>query len=182
MSDDTESSALPVSWDEGARGPYRRSSRLRSAADARPLSGFIDERWGVFSDDLAELTRNASPTTGLMVIGAAVLVATTPQVDLVPSLRTATVVIAWVVTLQAGAAIVLDLWRVSVRGARTPRTDLRSLAPGPVAGRHRSLAGVEGCSVQRLMTTVAERPLQREDTSESGWKSSSIPSNRAVRR
>ena len=92
MSDDTESSALR-SLGRGAGGPHRRSPRLR-AADARPAVGFIDERWGVFSDDLAELTRNASPTTGLMVIGAAVLVATTPQVDLVPSLRAATVVIA----------------------------------------------------------------------------------------
>ena len=108
MSDDTESSALPVSWDEAREAlivVLLVCARLRMLG---PLSGFIDERWGVFSDDLAELTRNASPTTGLMVIGAAVLVATTPQVDLVPSLRTATVVIAWVVTLQAGAARMND--------------------------------------------------------------------------
>ena len=92
MSDDTESSALPVSWDEAREALIVVLLVCAVLRMLGPLSGFIDERWGVFSDDLAELTRNASPTTGLMVIGAAVLVATTPQVDLVPSLRTATVI------------------------------------------------------------------------------------------
>jgi len=142
MSDDTESSALPVSWDEAREALIVVLLVCAVLRLLGPLSGFIDERWGVFSDDLAELTRNASPTTGLMVIGAAVLVATTPQVDLVPSLRTATVVIAWVVTLQAGAAILLDLWRVSGTGVlgRLEPIFGRSLPALLLAGTGRWLA------------------------------------------
>ena len=68
--------------------------------------------------------------------------ATTPQVDLVPSLRTATVVIAWVVTLQAGAAILLDLWRAPGTGVlgRLEPIFGRSLPALLLAGTGRWLA------------------------------------------
>ena len=142
MSDDTESSAPPVSWDEAREALIVVLLVCAVLRMLGPLLGFIDERWGVFSDDLAELTRNASPTTGLMVIGAAVLVATTPRVDLVPSLRTATVAIAWIVILQAGAAILLDLWRVSGTGVlgRLESIFGRSLPALLLAGTGRWLA------------------------------------------
>ena len=93
MSDDTESSALPVTTRAEALIVVLVCAVLRMLG---PLSGFIDERWGVFSDDLADHPQCIAHhrTHGDR---AAVLVATTPQVDLVPSLRTATVVI--VVTL-----------------------------------------------------------------------------------
>ena len=77
-----------------------------------------------------------------------------------PSLRTATVVIGRVVTWQAGAAIVLASGVPGYRGARTPEPILVACSR-PCCGRHRSLAGVEGCPVQTIDTTVAESPPQR---------------------
>ncbi|MEM8707289.1 MAG: hypothetical protein AAGE98_12580 [Actinomycetota bacterium] len=107
---------LPVSWDEAREVVIvvlLVSAVLRLLG---PLAGFLDDRWGVFSDDLAELTRNASPTTGMMVLGAAVLVVTTPRVDLVPALRTATIWVASFVLLESLVALILELTRVSGTG------------------------------------------------------------------
>ena len=74
-----------------------------------------------------------------MVIGAAVP-AGHPQVDLVPSLRTATVVIVGRHP-QAGAAILPDLWRVSAGGAgRLEPIFGRSLPALLLAGTGRWLA------------------------------------------
>ncbi|MEO0493674.1 MAG: hypothetical protein AAF081_09680 [Actinomycetota bacterium] len=142
MSDDTDARSLPVSWDEAREVLVVVLLACAVLRMLGPLAGFIDDRWGVFSDDLAELTRNASPTTGTMVLGAAVLVATTPRVDLVPSLRTATIVIAWLVVVQAGAAILLDLWRVSGTGVlgRLEPIFGRSLPALLMAGAARWLA------------------------------------------
>ena len=58
MSDDTESSALPVSWDEAREALLVVLLVCAVLRMLGPLSGFIDERWGVFSDDLAELPRS----------------------------------------------------------------------------------------------------------------------------
>ena len=141
----------------GARGPYRRSSRLRSAADARPPVGFhrrtlggVQRRSGRAHPQCVAHHRTHGDRGGRArrhdTAGRSGAVAAHGDGR------------DRVGRHLAGRCCdcARPLARLGYGGARTPRTDLRSLAPGPVAGRHRSLAGVEGCSVQRLMTTVAE--------------------------
>ncbi|MEM9468127.1 MAG: hypothetical protein AAGA90_22350 [Actinomycetota bacterium] len=116
MADEERTPDLPISWDEAREVVVvvlLASAVLRLLG---PLAGFIDDRWGAFSDDVAELTRNASPTTGLMVLAAGVLIATTPRNAVVPSLRRATVVVASIVLLEGVIAIGIELTRVSGAG------------------------------------------------------------------
>lgn len=142
MSDEPRSSELPISWDEAREVVIvilLVGTVLRLLG---PLSGFIDDRWGVFADDLAELTRNASPTTGMMVLAAAVLVATTPRADMVPTLRTATVAVSWLVLVEGFIAVILELTRVSGTGVlgRLESVFSRSLPALLFAGTARWLA------------------------------------------
>ncbi|MEM9202553.1 MAG: hypothetical protein AAGC53_12865 [Actinomycetota bacterium] len=116
MTDDEYLPKLPISWDEGREVVV---VVLLAGAVLRllgPLAGFLDRRWGVFADDIAELTRNASPTTGLMVLGAGVLIATTPRAGVVPILRRLTVIVAGVVLAEGVVGVLIELTRVSGAG------------------------------------------------------------------
>ena len=116
MAGDERKTDLPVSWDEAREVVV---VLLLAGAVLRmlgPLVGFIDDRWGAFSDDVAELTRNASATTGLMVLAAGVLIATTPRAAVVPALRTATVIVATIVLVEGVVATAIELTRVSGAG------------------------------------------------------------------
>ncbi len=116
MADEARDADLPVSWDEAREVVI---VVLLVAAVMRmlgPLVGFIDDRWGAFSDDVAELTRNANGTTGIMVFAAGVLIATTPRTDVVPALRRATTIVAAIVLLQGVIGIAIELTRVSGAG------------------------------------------------------------------
>ena len=116
MAGDETESDLPVSWDEAREVlvvVLLASAVLRLLS---PFVGFLNDRWGVFSDEVAELVRNANSTTGLMVLGAGVLIATTPRTAVVPALRRATVVIGSIVVLQGIVGIIIELTRASAAG------------------------------------------------------------------
>ena len=116
MSDPQGSDRLPISWDEARELLVVVLLISASVRMLSRLSGFIEERWGAFSDDLAELVSGASATTGLLVLGAGVIVATTPPSDVVPRLRTATIVVAAITVVQAAVGILLGLTRVTGSG------------------------------------------------------------------
>lgn len=116
MSEPVADEDLPISWDEARELII---VILLAGAVLRllgPIAGYVDDNWGTFSDTLAELTRNAAPTTGLMVLGAGVLIATTPRNDVVPALRRATIIVATLVLLSGAIAIFVQLTRVSSAG------------------------------------------------------------------
>ncbi|MDG1409619.1 MAG: hypothetical protein P8L46_10775 [Acidimicrobiales bacterium] len=110
-------SELPISWDEAREIVV---VVLLTAAVLRVLSpflGYLDAGvGGALADDIAEVTRNADVFTGILLLGAGCLVATTPPVDVVPALRRAGVFIATAVAVMAGWALVVELTRASGSG------------------------------------------------------------------
>jgi hypothetical protein len=110
-------SELPVSWDEAREVVV---VVLLTAALLRvlsPLLGYLDSGvGGPLADDIAEITRNADIFTGVLLLGAGCLIATTPPVDVVPALRRAGVLVATVVAVMAGWALVVELTRASGSG------------------------------------------------------------------
>jgi len=112
-----DEASLPISWDEGRE---LLVVALLAAVVMYLLSPTLDviDRGspGGFGDDLAVITRNAAPTAGLMLIGAGVLMATTPPVDVVPALRTAVVIVAGLAVALGIVAITVALTRPSASG------------------------------------------------------------------
>ena len=82
-----------------------------------PFLGYLDAGvGGALADDIAEVTRNADVFTGILLLGAGCLIATTPSVDVVPALRRAGVLISTAIAVLAGWALVIELTRVSGSG------------------------------------------------------------------
>ena len=108
---------LPVSWDEAREVVVVVVVAAAVIHVLAPVVGFIDNRFpGSWVDHLAELTRNVGPTTGTLLLGAAVLVATTPRADVVPALRRIVAVVALVVAVGGVVAVVVELTRASPTG------------------------------------------------------------------
>ena len=122
---------LPVSWDEGRE---LLVVALLAAVVMYLISPSLDVidggSPGGLSDDLAVITRNVGPTSGLILIGAGVLIATTPSVDVVPALRTAVVLVAGVVVVLGIIAITVALTRPSATGV-LPRLETVTGRSGP---------------------------------------------------
>ncbi len=135
-----DESELPVSWDEAREVVV---VVLLTAAVLRvlsPLLGYLDSgRGGALSDDIAELTRNADVFTGVLLLGAGCLIATTPAVDVVPALRRTCVWIATTVAVMAGWALIIELTRASGSG---------------VLGRLQSVFGRSGPSLLLAATSA----------------------------
>ncbi len=110
-------SELPISWDEAREVVVvvlLTSAVLRVLS---PLLGYLDSGvGGALADDIAEVTRNADIFTGVLLLGAGCLIATTPPVDIVPALRRAGVLVATLVAVMAGWALVVELTRASGSG------------------------------------------------------------------
>jgi len=115
--DSADDSELPVSWDEAREVVV---VVLLTAAVLRILSpflGYLDAGvGGALADDIAEITRNADVFTGILLLGAGCLIATTPAVDVVPALRRAGVLIATAIAVMAAWALVIELTRASGSG------------------------------------------------------------------
>jgi hypothetical protein len=112
-----DESELPISWDEAREVVVvvlLAASVLRVLS---PFLGYLDAGvGGALADDIAEVTRNADVFTGMLLLGAGCLVATTPQVDVVPALRRTGVLIATAIAVMAGWALVIELTRASGSG------------------------------------------------------------------
>ena len=110
---------LPVSWDEAREVVVLVLVAAASIHLLSPVVGFIDNRNrfpGSWVDDVAELTRNVGPTAGTLLLGAAVLVATTPPADVVPTLRRMVAVVALIAAVGGVIAVVVELTRASPAG------------------------------------------------------------------
>ena len=118
MADERRDAILPISWDEAREIVVVVLLAVATMHVLAPLVGFRDNRFrgaGPFIDDLVELTQNAGPNAGMMALAAAVLVVTTPPVDVVPLLRRAVAV----VTLFIATAAAIHLFGTMVRSAPT---------------------------------------------------------------
>jgi len=114
---DADRDDLPISWDEAREIVIVVSTAAAVLLMLSPVIGFFEGRFpGAFGDDVAELTRNAAPTTGLLVLLAATLIATTPRDEIVPALRTAVGIVAFVVAAAGVAAMTVELTRPSASG------------------------------------------------------------------
>ena len=108
---------LPISWDEAREIVVVVTTAAAVLMMLSPVVGFFEGRFpGAFGDDVAELTRNAAPPAGILVLVAAMLVATTPRSDVVPALRTAVGVVAFVIAAAGVAAMTVELTRPSASG------------------------------------------------------------------
>ena len=100
----------PVAWDEARE--LVALVLLVSAAMIVVAPGVlfigVGGRFG-FWDDLADILANVNPTVGLLLLGAAVLVCTTPPVDVVPLLRRAVLVVSAVVALLGIVVMLIEL-------------------------------------------------------------------------
>ncbi len=110
---------LPVSWDEAREVVVIVLVAAAVLHLLSPVVGFIDNRNrfpGSWVDDVSELTRNVGPTAGTLLLGAAILVATTPPADVVPMLRRIVAVVALVAAIGGVLAVVVELTRASPAG------------------------------------------------------------------
>ena len=122
--------ALPISWDEAREVVIVVTTAAAALILLGPVVGFFDGRytWS-FGDDVAEVTRNASPTAGLLILVAGLVVATTPPTDVVPVLRRSVAIVALLIAIFGVAAVTVELTRPSAVG---------------VAGRLQSVMGRSG--------------------------------------
>lgn len=108
---------LPISWDEAREVVVVVTTLTALLLLLSPVVGFFDDRFPrAFGDDVAELTRNAAPSTGIVILLAAVLLATTPRADVIPALRVAVAVVATIIAAAGMAAITVELTRASAAG------------------------------------------------------------------
>ena len=116
--DDASDDELPISWDEAREVVIVVTTAAAAVMLLAPVVGYLDDRFSGFSlgDDVAELTRNAGPSTGLLILAAALVVAVTPPTDVVPTLRRAVAVVALVIVIFAVAAMTVELTRPSGAG------------------------------------------------------------------
>lgn len=116
--DDSPADELPIPWDEEREVVIVVTAAAAALVLLGPVVGYIDDRFSGFSlgDDVAELTRNASPSTGLLILAAALVVAVTPPVDVVPALRRGVAGVALVIVIFAVAAMTVELTRPSGAG------------------------------------------------------------------
>ena len=118
MADRSNDRDLPISWDEAREVVIVVLLVAASLYIISPIVGWLDPRVrnAAFADDLAFMARNVSPSSGLMLLGAGVLLATTPRSDVVPALRRAVVLIAGTAVLVGVVAMIVELTRVSGSG------------------------------------------------------------------
>ena len=117
MGDESSSSELPISWDEAREIAIVVLIGSAALMLASPIVGWFDPRiGGTFADDVAMITSNVGSSTGIMLIGAGVLVATTPRHDVVPALRRAVVILASIAVLMGVVAIVNQMVRTTGSG------------------------------------------------------------------
>ena len=108
---------LPISWDEAREVVIVVVTAAAAVLLLGPVVGFFDDRFAFsLGDDVAELTRNAGPTTGMLILIAALIVAVTPSTDVVPALRRAVAIVALVILGFAVASITVELTRPSGTG------------------------------------------------------------------
>ncbi|GJM37260.1 MAG: hypothetical protein DHS20C19_06270 [Acidimicrobiales bacterium] len=103
-----EHGPLPVAWDE-AREVVALGLTLCAAlmAAAPIVSRLIDgqlDRWAWNGT----LISSTTPSVGVVILGAAVLVATTPAVDVAPGTRRAVSIVSTVITVLA-VVLILDI-------------------------------------------------------------------------
>ena len=125
---------LPISWDEAREGVIVVAAAAALLQLLGPVVGYVDDRFSGFSlgDDVAELTRNASTSTGLLILLAALVIAVTPPTDVVPILRRAVAGVALVIVIFAVAAITVELTRPSGAGV-AGRLQIVMSRSGPAA-------------------------------------------------
>ena len=116
--DDASADDLPISWDEAREVVIVVTAAAALLQLLGPVVGYADDRFSGFSlgDDVAELTRNASSSTGLLILIAALVIAVTPPTDVVPILRRGVALVALVIAIFAVAAITVELTRTSGAG------------------------------------------------------------------
>jgi len=108
---------LPVSWDEGREIVIVVLMMATVLFVISPFMGWLALRFpGSFTEHVATITRNVSTTSGLFVLAAGVLLATTPPTDVVPALRRVVIGVATVVVVLGVVAIVVELTRASGAG------------------------------------------------------------------
>lgn len=115
---DASSDELPISWDEAREVVIVVCTAAAAIMLLGPVVGYLDDRFSGFSlgDDVAELTRNANPSTGILILLAAVIIAVTPASDVVPVLRRSVAIVALVITMFGVAAITVELTRPTGAG------------------------------------------------------------------
>ena len=71
--DDASADDLPISWDEAREVVIVVATVAATVMLLGPVVGFFGDRYSGFSlsDDIAEVTRNAGPSTGVLVLVAA---------------------------------------------------------------------------------------------------------------
>ncbi|MGB1505067.1 MAG: hypothetical protein ACPHJY_06625 [Acidimicrobiales bacterium] len=116
--DDASADDLPISWDEAREVVIVVATVAATVMLLGPVVGFFGDRYSGFSlsDDIAEVTRNAGPSTGVLVLVAALIVAVTPPTDVVPVLRRGVAVVAFVIAVFAVAAMTVEMTRPSGSG------------------------------------------------------------------
>ena len=139
-----ESPAIRVSWDEAreilavvlvaAALMHLVGPMVRYLASDNPFS-----LW----DDLFTILNNVNSLTGLMLLGAAVAICTTPDVDVVPGLRQVVYMASAVVTVL-GVIYIINVFTVSTAGDKFfLRLGIVLWRPGPavlMAGTAASMA------------------------------------------
>ncbi len=107
----------PVSWDEGRELLVVALLAAVVIHLVSPAMDIVDGGVrGGLGDDLAVATRNVAPVAGLMLLGAGVLIATTPPIDIVPALRQTVVVVTALVVALGVVAMTVELTRPSTAG------------------------------------------------------------------
>lgn len=136
--DDSPGDALPISWDEAREVVIVVATAAAALILLGPVVGFFDGRYAwSFGDDVAEVTRNASPTAGLLILVAGLVVAVTPPTDVVPILRRSVAIVALLIAIFGVAAVTVELTRPSVVG---------------VTGRMQSVMGRSGPGTMLAVT------------------------------
>ena len=110
---------LPISWDDAREVVTVVLLAVATMHVLSPVVGFRDNRFrgsGPIIDDIVELTQNAGPNAGMMVLAAAIVVVTTPRDDLVPALRRAAAMVALFIAAAAAIHLVGTLVRSGPSG------------------------------------------------------------------
>lgn len=119
MADPTDSRPLPISWDEAREVVIVVLLAVAAMHVLAPVVGFRDNPFRGRSsviDHVVELTQNAGPNAGMLVLAAAVLVVTTPPGDVIPVLRRAAAVVALLVAVAAAVHLIATLTRSGPSG------------------------------------------------------------------
>lgn len=139
----------PVSWDEAREVVALVLSLCAGLMALAPVAfRVIDGQWdrNGFRSALQGAT---TPVTGLVILGAAVIVATTPAADVTPRLRTIVNLVAAIVVVLCVAHILDLLFAESAGGVRRFFTRFPTIAwrPLPTA----LMAGMAGWLARRVV-------------------------------